>query len=102
MRRFFYGALIGGVAMYLLDPENGRERRMRLSTWIRQNRGTFTEAADAAGRRAQKLKPVAAKAARTAADTAQSATSKFRREGYSEEEVGPSGAPREKGWEPPG
>jgi gas vesicle protein len=89
MGRFVYGTLVGGVAMYLLDPESGAERRRRLTEWWRQNRGPMTRAGQATARRIEDLKPAAEQVTRSAAQTAQTAASKVR-----------PGRER-SGWEPP-
>ena len=88
MGRFLYGALIGGAAMYLLDPESGAERRQRLAGWWRRNRGPMMEVGQATSQRIDDLKPAAEQAASSAAETAQRATSKVRGRGAS-------------GWQPP-
>jgi gas vesicle protein len=38
MRRILFGAIIGGAAVYLLDPEHGPRRRARLRAGWEQNR----------------------------------------------------------------
>jgi hypothetical protein len=90
MGRFVYGALVGGAAMYLLDPENGAERRRRLASWWGQNRGHLTRAGEVTARRIEDLKPAAEQAKRSATVTAQAAASKVRR-----------GRQDEAGWQPP-
>ncbi|MBO0683269.1 MAG: YtxH domain-containing protein [Candidatus Dormibacteraeota bacterium] len=52
--RLLTGAIIGGAAMYFLDPKHGTERRARLRGWwdenqgpVRQAVGTATTAAEA-------------------------------------------------------
>lgn len=51
--RLLMGALIGGAAVYFLDPEHGPERRARLRSWWEQNRDTVTDTATSAASTAQ-------------------------------------------------
>jgi hypothetical protein len=90
MGRFVYGALVGGAAVYLLDPENGAERRRRLTSWWSQNRGHVTRAGEVTARRIEDLKPAAEQAKRSATETAQAAASKVR-----------GGRQEQPGWQPP-
>lgn len=69
MGRFFYGALVGGVLMYLFDPENGNQRREQLQEWWRRNQGTVKGAGRATVRKVQDLQPMVERAARGAAWT---------------------------------
>ena len=45
MRKLLLGMIIGGAAVYFLDPENGGERRARLSGMWRERKDTVLEAA---------------------------------------------------------
>jgi gas vesicle protein len=45
MRKLFFGAIVGAVAMYFLDPERGGERRQLLSGLWSSRRETVLEAA---------------------------------------------------------
>lgn len=78
MGRFMYGALVGGATMYLLDPESGAERRRRLMSWFRENRGSMTRAGQLTARRIEDLKPAAQQVSKSAAETAKGAASRVR------------------------
>ena len=46
--RLLTGAMIGGAAVWFLDPKQGAERRARLRGWWEQNRGPVRQAVDTA------------------------------------------------------
>lgn len=63
MKRIAFGAALGGLAVYLYDPELGENRRGRLSSLWRENRNsalqagrTASESIDAAGPLARRIK----------------------------------------------
>ncbi|MDP9325598.1 MAG: hypothetical protein M3O87_03575 [Candidatus Dormibacteraeota bacterium] len=45
MRKILFGAVLGAVAMYLLDPERGAERRMVVTNLWSERKDTVLEAA---------------------------------------------------------
>lgn len=51
MGRFFFGALVGGAAIYLLDPQRGQERRRKLASWWRENQGAMGKVGKMAARK---------------------------------------------------
>jgi gas vesicle protein len=73
MGRFLYGAVVGGAAMYLLDPDSGQERRRKLAAWWRENRGSMRvrQAAEVTADRVDELKPAVRKASQAAGERAQ-------------------------------
>ena len=78
MGRFMYGALVGGAAMYLLDPESGPERRRKLASWWRENQGSMRQAGQVTARKIEDFRPAAQKATQTAAESAQAVGAKIR------------------------
>jgi gas vesicle protein len=59
MNRLTMGAVLGGVAVYLFDPELGEERRERLSSLWRENRGSAVQAGRAVSQAAESARPFA-------------------------------------------
>ncbi len=59
MRRLTIGAALGGLAVYLFDPELGEERRERLFSLWRENRGSAVQAGRAAVQAAESARPLA-------------------------------------------
>ncbi len=59
MRRLTMGAALGGLAVYLFDPELGEERRERLFSLWRENRGRAVQAGRAAFQAAESARPLA-------------------------------------------
>jgi gas vesicle protein len=45
MRKILFGAILGALAMYFLDPGNGGERRQMLSGLWREQKDTVLDAA---------------------------------------------------------
>jgi gas vesicle protein len=58
MKRLTMGAALGGLAVYLFDPELGEERRERLLSLWRENRGSAVQAGRAASQAAASARPV--------------------------------------------
>jgi hypothetical protein len=59
MNRLAIGAALGGLAVYLYDPESGAERRERLVSVWQENRGTAMQAGRAASETIQSARPLA-------------------------------------------
>jgi len=59
MNRLTVGAALGGLAVYLFDPELGEERRERLLSLWRENRGSAVQAGRAASQAAESARPLA-------------------------------------------
>lgn len=59
MNRLTMGAVLGGLAAYLYDPESGAERRERLLSLWRQNRGSLVQARRAATEAVESARPLA-------------------------------------------
>jgi gas vesicle protein len=59
MKRLTMGAVLGGLAVYLFDPELGEERRERLSSLWRENRGSVVQAGRVASQAAESARPLA-------------------------------------------
>src|SRR5665213_84015 len=59
MKRLTMGAVLGGLAVYLFDPELGEERRERLSSIWRENRGSVVQAGRVASQAAESARPLA-------------------------------------------
>jgi gas vesicle protein len=59
MKRLTMGAALGGLAVYLFDPESGEERRERLFSLWRENRGSAVQAGRAASQAAESARPLA-------------------------------------------
>jgi len=53
--RMLLGAVIGGAAVYFLDPQNGAQRRERLMNWWDQNREPVMQTAHARAAEAQAM-----------------------------------------------
>ena len=59
MRRLTMGAVLGGLAVYLFDPELGEERRERLFSLWRENRGSAVQAGRVVSQAAESARPLA-------------------------------------------
>jgi hypothetical protein len=59
MNRLAIGAALGGLAVYLYDPESGPDRRERLLAVWQENRGTALQAGRAASETIQSARPLA-------------------------------------------
>jgi gas vesicle protein len=59
MKRLSMGAALGGLAVYLFDPELGEERRERLFSLWRKNRGSAVQVGRAASQAAESARPLA-------------------------------------------
>ena len=59
MKRLTMGAALGGLAVYLFDPELGDERRARLFSLWRENRGSVVQAGQAASQAVESARPLA-------------------------------------------
>jgi gas vesicle protein len=59
MKRLAMGAALGGLAVYLYDPELGEERRGRLSSLWRENRDTAMQAGRVASDAVESARPLA-------------------------------------------
>jgi hypothetical protein len=64
MKRLTMGAALGGLAIYLFDPELGEERRERLFSLWRENRGSAVQAGRAASQAAESSRPMARRMAK--------------------------------------
>ena len=53
------GAALGGLAVYLFDPESGEERRERLLSRWRENRGSAEQAGRVVSQAAESARPLA-------------------------------------------
>ena len=58
MKRLTMGAALGGLAVYFFDPKLGEERRERLFSLWRENRGSAVQAGRAASQAAESARPV--------------------------------------------
>jgi len=59
MNRLAMGAALGGLAVYLYDPELGEERRERLFSLWQENRGSAVQAGRAVSQAAESARPLA-------------------------------------------
>jgi gas vesicle protein len=59
MKRFAVGAALGGLAVYLYDPELGEKRRGRLSSFWQENRNSALQAGLAASETIESARPMA-------------------------------------------
>jgi len=59
MKRFAVGAALGGLAVYLYDPELGEKRRGRLSSFWQENRNSALQAGRAASETIESARPMA-------------------------------------------
>jgi hypothetical protein len=59
MKRIALGAALGGLAVYLYDPELGEDRRGRLSSLWRENRNTVLKAGRTASETIDSARPLA-------------------------------------------
>jgi hypothetical protein len=59
MNRLTMGAALGGLAVYLFDPESGEERRERLLSLWRENRGSAAQAGRVVTQAAESARPLA-------------------------------------------
>jgi hypothetical protein len=64
MNRLAIGAALGGLAVYLYDPELGENRRGRLSSLWRQNRGGVLNAGRTASETIDSARPMARRISR--------------------------------------
>lgn len=69
MNRLAIGAALGGLAVYLYDPESGADRRERLLSVWQENRGTALQAGRAASETIQSARPVAQRMAKAVSGT---------------------------------
>jgi hypothetical protein len=65
MKRIAIGAALGGLAVYLYDPELGENRRGRLSSLWRENRHGVLQAGRSAGERIDSALPLARRIGKT-------------------------------------
>ena len=66
MNRLTMGAALGGLAVYLFDPASGDERRERLRSLWRENRGTAEQAGRAVSQAAESARPLARRMSKAA------------------------------------
>jgi|SRR5487761_335610 gas vesicle protein len=59
MNRLAVGAVLGGLAVYLYDPELGEERRERLLSVVRENRDSAARTGRAASQAVESARPLA-------------------------------------------
>ena len=59
MKRIALGAALGGLAVYLYDPESGENRRGRLSSLLRENRNSALQAGHTASETIDSARPLA-------------------------------------------
>ena len=59
MNRLTMGAVLGGVTVFLFDPELGEERRERLLSLWRENRDSAVQAGRAVSQAAESARPLA-------------------------------------------
>jgi gas vesicle protein len=59
MNRLATGAALGGIAVYLFDPDLGLKRRERLTSLYRENRATAMQAGRAASQAVESARPLA-------------------------------------------
>ena len=59
MKRIALGAALGGLAVYLYDPESGENRRGRLSSLLRENRNSALQAGRTASETIDSARPLA-------------------------------------------
>jgi gas vesicle protein len=59
MKRLAMGVALGGLAVYLFDPELGEERRERLFSLGRENLGSAVQAGRAASQAVESARPLA-------------------------------------------
>ena len=59
MNRLTMGAALGGLAIYLFDPESGEERRERLLSLWRENRDSAVQAGRDVSQAAESARPLA-------------------------------------------
>jgi gas vesicle protein len=59
MNRLTIGVALGGLAVFLFDPESGEERRERLLSLWRQNRAGAVQAGRAVSQAAESARPLA-------------------------------------------
>jgi gas vesicle protein len=69
MKRFAIGAALGGLAVYLYDPELGEERRERLFSLWRENRESAMRVGRSASQAAESAGPLARRMTQTAGRT---------------------------------
>lgn len=76
MKRLIMGIAIGAGAMYLLDPENGAERRGKLLGFYGENKDTLQDYAQTAAQTAVTVSHTVGDVASTVADKAGEITGK--------------------------
>jgi gas vesicle protein len=59
MNRLTIGAALGGLAVYLFDPESGEDRRERLLSLWRENRDSAVQAGRVVSQAAESARPLA-------------------------------------------
>jgi gas vesicle protein len=59
MNRLTMGVALGGIAVYLFDPESGEERRERLLSLWRENRDSAVQAGRVVSQAAESARPLA-------------------------------------------
>jgi gas vesicle protein len=67
MNRLAVGAVLGGLAVYLYDPELGEERRERLLSVWRENRDSAVHAGRVASQAVESARPLARRMTKKAA-----------------------------------
>lgn len=58
MNRLTIGAALGGAAVYFFDPQRGEDRRRRMESLWRENRGTALEVEGRVSEAAESLRPL--------------------------------------------
>jgi hypothetical protein len=58
MSRFKIGVALGSAAVYFFDPQQGEDRRRRVQSLWRENRGTALEVGDGVSRAAESMRPL--------------------------------------------
>jgi hypothetical protein len=58
MSRFKIGVALGSAAVYFFDPQQGEDRRRRLQSLWRENRGTAREVGGGVSRAAESMRPL--------------------------------------------
>ncbi|HSP10159.1 MAG TPA: hypothetical protein VLU92_11245 [Candidatus Dormibacteraeota bacterium] len=58
MKRMTIGAALGGAAMYLLDPQQGEDRRRRMQSLWQDNRDTALEVGNGVSQAAESMGPL--------------------------------------------
>jgi hypothetical protein len=58
MSRFKIGVALGSAAVYFLDPQQGEDRRRRVQSLWRENRGTAQEVGGGVSKAAESMRPL--------------------------------------------